>query len=337
MNETPYNFSYNPSLMKQASIVAGSVVGICLIVVAALYFTIIRPPSATVYPVQITIENGQGAQSIARELLGAGIVRSESIAQHLIVSEGGERKIQAGLYIFSKPLNIFAVARKIVKGDYGYVPVKITIPEGSNSKKIAEIVNSKFPDIATSTFEQFAVEKEGYLFPETYFFYPKATSTEILLRIEKQFNKTIANPSLTAEIERASTTLGMNLNQILTVASILEEEVQTTEDRKIVADLIYRRIKLGMPLQVDATLAYVTGKTSAELTLKDLRSDNPYNTYTNKGLPPTPISNPGLDAIEAALNPTPNDYLFYLSDKDGITHFSKTHEEHVKLKAKYLR
>lgn len=337
MNDTPYNFSYNTSLMKKASIIAGSVVGFCMVVLLALYMSIVRPPSSTVYPVQITVESGQGAQSIARELSRAGVVTSESIAQHLIVSEGGERKIQAGLYIFSKPMNVFAVARKIVKGDYGYVPVKITIPEGSNSRKIAEIVNLKFPDIATSTFESFAIKKEGYLFPETYFFYPKATSTEILARIELQFNKTISNPTLVTEIERASSTLGLSLDQILTVASILEEEVQTTEDRKIVADLIYRRMKLGMPLQVDATLAYVTGKTSAELTLKDLRSDNPYNTYTNKGLPPTPISNPGLDAIEAALNPTPNEYLFYLSDKDGITHFSKTHEEHVKLKAKYLR
>ena len=337
MNDLSYNFSHNTSLIKRASVIAGSIVGFFVVVLLVLYMFIVRPPSETVYPVQITIESGQGAQSIARELYNAGIVRSESVAQHLIVTYGGERRIQAGLYIFSKPITIFSAAGKIVKGDYGYIPVKITIPEGTNSKKIAAIVNSKFPDIATSTFETLAHEKEGHLFPETYFFYPKATSTEILARMEMQFDKIINQPSLQAEIQRASSTLGMSLEQILTVASILEEEVQTTVDRKIVADLIYRRMKLGMPLQVDATLAYVNGKTSAELTLKDLRSDNPYNTYTNKGLPPTPISNPGLDAIEAALNPTPNDYLFYLSDKDGITHFSKTHEEHVKLKAKYLK
>jgi UPF0755 protein len=121
------------------------------------------------------------------------------------------------------------------------------------------------------------------------------------------------------------------------MASILEAEVQTDADRAMVADLLWRRLEMGMALQVDCTLGYVLHKTSAELTLADLKADNPYNTYVYRGLPPTPISNPGAKSIEAALRPMANEHLFYLSDKDGITHFAETYEEHLANKKKYLR
>lgn len=297
----------------------------------SFFLFVVRAPSGVQYPVKITVESGQGAQSIAQELFENGVVRQPNFTQNLIVSKGGEKSIQAGTYIFKKPMYVFGVAEKIASGDFGYIPVKITVPEGTSSKKLAVIVNSKFPHVATSTFETLARAKEGYLFPETYFFIPEATEQEIIERMEVIFKRKID------EIQPQIKASGKTLSEILTIASILEGEVQTAEDRAMVADLLERRIKIGMPLQVDTTLVYVTGKTSATLTLKDLQTDGPYNTYTNKGLPPTPISNPGLDSMLAVLNPTPNEYLFYLSDKDGITRFSKTYAEHLKLKAKYLR
>lgn len=121
------------------------------------------------------------------------------------------------------------------------------------------------------------------------------------------------------------------------MASILEGEVRTFEDRKIVSDLLWRRIKIGMPLQVDATFSYINQKTTAELTLNDLKIDSPYNTYKYRGLPPTPISNPGMETLLAAAKPTANVYVFFLNDKDGTSHFSKTYAEHLKLKNKYLK
>ncbi|MBP6974439.1 MAG: endolytic transglycosylase MltG [Candidatus Pacebacteria bacterium] len=297
----------------------------------SFFLFVVRAPSGVQYPVKITVESGQGAQSIAQELFEHGIVRQSKFTQNLIVSKGGEKSIQAGTYIFKKPMYVFSVAEKIATGDFGYVPVKMTVPEGTNSKRLAVIIHSKFPHIATSTFETLARENEGYLFPETYFFAPEATELEILDRMKVIFNRKIE------PIKPQIVTSGKTLSEILTIASILEGEVQTAEDRAMVADLLERRMQIGMPLQVDATLVYTTGKTSATLTLKDLQTNGPYNTYTNKGLPPTPISNPGLDSILAVLNPIPNQYLFYLSDKDGITRFSKTYAEHLKLKAKYLR
>lgn len=308
-----------------------SLFALFIVGVIFFYLYIVRAPSLTMYPVKITVENGQGAQSIAYELFENGIVRQSKFTQNLIVSNGREKKIPAGTYIFKAPLNVFAVANRIASGDFGYIPTKVTIPEGTISKRLAVIVNSKFPHIATSTFEALAREKEGYLFPETYFFSPEVTEQEILDRMSVIFKRKIE------PLQDQIIASGKTLQEVLTLASILEGEVQTVEDKKLVADLLERRIKIGMPLQVDTTLVYSIGKTSAELTIKDLRTDGPYNTYTRKGLPPTPISNPGLDSIEAILNPTPNNYLFYLSDKDGITRFSRTHEEHVKLKQKYLR
>jgi UPF0755 protein len=322
---------HNSSIIRKIAITLLSLIALGLITLVCVYLFIIRAPFGTVYPVKITIENGQGVQSIANELYENGIVQSRKLTQNLIVSSGGEKKIPAGMYIFEQPLSMFGVAQKITSGDFDYVPVKITIPEGTNSKRLASIVNSKFPHIATSTFQDLAREKEGYLFPETYFFNPEATPEEIIERMSYIFEAKIS--SLQEQIQQS----GKSLQEILILASILEGEVQTTEDRGMVADLLNRRIKIGMPLQVDTTLGYILGKTSAELTLKDLQIDSPYNTYANKGLPPAPISNPGLNSIEAVLHPIPNQYIFYLSDKDGITRFSKTHDEHVRLKQKYLR
>jgi UPF0755 protein len=121
------------------------------------------------------------------------------------------------------------------------------------------------------------------------------------------------------------------------MASLIEEETATPEDRRIVSGILWKRLSSGMRLQVDATFAYTIGKGSLELTTEDLKSDSPYNTYRIYGLPPTPIVNPGLDAITAALHPTSSPYVYYLSDKNGVMHYSKTFEEHKLAKAKYLR
>lgn len=130
---------------------------------------------------------------------------------------------------------------------------------------------------------------------------------------------------------------GSTSPEIIIMASLLEKEAKTEQDRKIISGILWKRLDVGMPLQVDASLNYINGKTSAEMTQKDLNQDSPYNTYKYKGLPLTPICNPGLDAISVALNPISSPYWYYLSDKNGIIHFAKTFEEHKENKFKYLR
>jgi len=311
--------------------IAGILLATILIIFCILYHFFIQAPSATKYPVTVSVLGGQSAISISRELEKEGIVRSSQVTEALMTFDGGAKKIQAGMYVFSGPSSALTIAKRFSNADFGYQPVKITIPEGTNTYKISDIVHSKFPDIATSTFEALILPHEGYLFPETYFFPPMASSTDIISMMQDTFANRIVKlkPQITAS--------GHSESDIIIMASILEEEVKTTADRKMVADLLWRRLASGMPLQVDATLGYITGKTSAELTLSDLKIDSPYNTYINKGLPPHPISNPGMDAIEAAISPTPNKYLFYLSDKNGITHFATTYDEQLKLKQQYLQ
>ncbi len=332
---------YSPMRPQQRSLVNRTIWAVALLVVlfcallASLYAYVIRPPSSLDAfargPAVVTVESGQSAMGIARELKQLGLVRSARAAQSLIILRGGERSIQAGIYMFDAPQDIFTVAERVTRGDFGYTAVKLTVPEGTSSKKLAELVAEKFPHIDQAAFELLAKQKEGYLFPETYFFAPIATSDMIIAQMSKTFE------SEAKKLQEDILKSGRTLSEIIIMASILEGEVQTEEDRRMVADLLYRRIAAGMPLQVDTTLAYVTGKTSAELTTADLRLDDPFNTYVNKGMPPTPISNPGLDTIKAVLDPLPNPYVFYLSDKDGITRFSITHDEHVRAKNKYLR
>jgi UPF0755 protein len=317
----------NKTILK-VSVCAGLVL---IIIVCLLYIFTFSSPVFHQGPITVNIEPGQSVRSIARELKQDGVVKSAGASQILMVFFGGERNVKAGLYLFEEPENVFTVSRRIVRGDYGYIPVKLTIPEGTDSSKLSGLVHAKFPGITTSTVLALAKPLEGHLFPETYFFAPMITADSIIGRMASAFTAKIK--PYEGEIKAS----GRSSEDIIKMASILEAEVQTDSDRKAVADLLWRRLDNGMDLQVDSTLGYVFDKTSAQLTLADLKADNPYNTYAYKGLPPTPISNPGLESIEAALRPTHNAYLFYLSDKNGITHFAKTYAEHLANKKKYLK
>ncbi|MBC7981504.1 endolytic transglycosylase MltG, partial [Candidatus Parcubacteria bacterium] len=168
--------------------------------------------------------------------------------------------------------------------------------------------------------------KEGYLFPETYNYAPWVTLEDILKKIDAEFLKRTATYNLNAD----------DLKRILTIASILEKEVPHPEDMKIVSGIIQNRLSKNMPLQMDSTLGYFTGKASLELTTGDLQLDSPYNTYKVKGLPSGPIGNPGDVAIDAAINPNINEYIFFLSDSQGVNHYAKTYAEHLRNRKLYL-
>ena len=307
-----------------------SVFLLCVLVLSLMYFFVVRAPEFT-STVIVTIEPGQSTGSVTKELKSLGLIRSSSFAETLVVLFGGSRSIHAGMYEFKEPQNIFGVVTRIIRGDLGYVPVRLTIPEGFDSKQIANAIKEKFPNIDSTSTRTLLSAKEGYLFPDTYFFAPFTSADKIEEKLADTFTEKIK--SLDSNIKAS----GRSLDDVIKLASILEEEVRTKEDMRMVADIMLRRMKINMPLQVDCTLKYVLHKTSAELTSADLKKDGPYNTYTRRGLPATPISNPGLVSIDAALHPLANPYLFYLSDKDGITHFAKTYEEHLQNKKKYIK
>ena len=173
---------------------------------------------------------------------------------------------------------------------------------------------------------------EGYVFPETYRVFADATGEDVLTKALNTFDARIATPK-----QAAVNATGRNLFDVVTIASIIEREVQRPEDMAMVADLINRRLEIGMPLQMDSTVNYFTGKNDPSITFTDRDRPSPYNTYLNPGLPIGPISNPSEQAIDAVLNPSPNPYLFFLTTPQGEVIYSRTNDEHVRAKNRYLR
>ena len=174
---------------------------------------------------------------------------------------------------------------------------------------------------------------EGYLFPDTYRVFASTTADEIVRKMLGNFESKV-NPEMMTEISRQKKTL----HQIITMASVVEKEVTSKNDMKVVAGIFWDRIKNGQPLQSCATLAYILGENKAQYTYEDTRIVSPYNTYINQGLPRGPIANPGLNSISGAIYPTYTDYNYFLSRPDTKqTVFSKTYEEHNINKQKYLK
>jgi UPF0755 protein len=268
----------------------------------------------------VTVRSGAGLVEVANTLKDTGVIRSASWFRTVIVALGGESKLQSGDYHFSYPQNIYSVASKIIHGDYGIERVKVTIPEGFTKKKIQSLFDERFTAFDHREFMNAA--KEGYLFPDTYPIPVNATASSTIALLHDNFLKKIFPYS--GEIAAS----GRSLNEIITMASIIESEANTKIDRTIVSGILWKRLKQGLPLQVDATLTYINGKESKDMTQADLAVDSPYNSYVYKGLPPTPIANPGLESIEAALRPATSTYMYFLTGNDGKMYYAKTFDEH---------
>jgi UPF0755 protein len=244
---------------------------------------------------------------------------------------GGDTSIKAGDYYFERRVGIVHVALRLSHGAYGTKPVKITVPEGYNVYDIGILLESKLPHVNAKAFSIAAKPSEGYLFPDTYYFLPRVASTDIIDLMKDNFKAKIES------IKEAIATFGRPVKDVIIMASLLEEEARTDESRRIIAGILWKRLTIGMPLQVDAAFQYVNGKNTYQLTLDDLQADSPYNTYKYKGLPAGPISNPGLAAITAAVTPVQTKYLYYLSDKKGTLHYAENFEGHQRNRELYLR
>ena len=297
---------------------------------AFLYWQIFVPVQAGNYPIIIEVSQGDSFAAISDKLYAAHIIKNKFVFENFakIIKQDSNAKL--GEYTFHRPMNTFEVINKLVNARYEYIPVIITIKEGEDYRTISNTIYTNFKNVnKASTTEEISAlikAKEGYLFPETYNFAPFATIDDIFKKIDEEFVKRTAKYNLSAD----------DLRRIIIIASILEKEVPHPEDMKIVAGIINNRLSKGMPLQMDSTLGYFTGKASLELTRDDLQLDSPYNTYKIKGLPSGPIGNPGDIAIDAAINPDINEYIFFLSDKDGVNHYAKTYAEHLKNRKTYL-
>jgi len=293
--------------------------------ILSLFFSPKNFPKNTI----VHIESGSTLQKISIELERLNIIRSPLVFRMAVILMDKERGIIAGDYLLEKRLGPLALAKRFATGESKLEDKKLTIPEGWGIIEIGNYLEKKLIAFDKNLFYDLAKDKEGYLFPDTYFFYPSSKPDAVIKKMEDNFkDKVLVIPGILNNQR--------SLKEIITMASILEGEANTIESRKIVAGILWKRISLGMPLQVDATFKYINGKNTYELSLDDLKIDSPYNTYKYKGLPPTPINNPGLDSILDAMNPTKTNYLYFLSSRDGSMYYATSFEGHQVNRERYL-
>lgn len=302
-----------------------------LIVVSAVYIEGFKSPEGFPTDQYITIEDGSSLTSLADELEDLNIVRSAPLLKAVVFLRGGQRSVDAGDYVFAKPVGIFSIARIITTGAYGLEPIRITIPEGATVADMAIIYGKRLFKFDPENFFVEAIRYEGFLYPDTYYFLPNVREDEVIAVMRDNFNKRIT-PYI-QDIEESKYTL----KEIIILASIIEKEAWKEKDRKLISGVLQNRLEADMLLQVDATFTYTHGKGTYQITLAELSDEeNLYNTYVYKGLPPGPIAAVGDSSIEAALNPTQNDYIFYLADRKGNTYYSTTYAKHLAKKRQYV-
>jgi UPF0755 protein len=294
------------------------------------YIGLFKAPSDFSEEALFSLEKGQTLSKVASLLEENDLIRSRFWFETIVVTLGGEENVQAGDYVFTKPQGAFRIARRLIKGEFNLSPRKITVQEGLNIFEIADLLESKLLSFDKKKFLSLAEKKEGYLFPDTYFFAPNVRADTVIETMENNFSQKIK------EVEDKLEESEKTIEEVVTMASILETEARTKDSRRIISGILWKRLEEEMPLQVDVVFKYINGKNTYQLTREDLKTDSPYNTYLYKGLPPTPIANPGLDSILAALEPAETDYWYFMSDMRGNFYYSVTFEEHVMNKRLYL-
>ena len=299
----------------------------------SLFLVTARPSPEQWGVTKVYIPKGATYTEIEKMLIEKRLLRYPVAFRILVVGTMTGAKLQKGEYFFPARPSAFELWGKIVNGDVA--KYQVIIPDGSTIYDIAqtrgnlELANpSTF--LATATSPELALRMEipgstleGYLFPDTYTLVKDMSAEEILRVMVRQFQR-----KFTPEMERKGKEDGLTRNQIVTIASIIEKETGVEAEKPMVSAVIRKRLSLGMPLQMDPTIIYGLKKFGGNLTKKDLKTPNPYNTYLTPGLPPGPICNPGLSALVAAISPSDTDYLYFVSRNDGSHRFSRTLKEH---------
>ncbi len=306
---------------------------IVFFILASIYLVVLsRAPKDFPADKLVEVPEGTSIMKTGNMLEEMGIIKSAVMFQTLVIIFSGDRGVRSGYYLFDNPQSVFSIAEKLSFGKYGISRSKITLPEGTNSMEMAEVLSKALPRLNKDAFIDLGKKNEGYLFPETYYFFETATAQEVIDMLTNEFQ--IKLEPLLEEIANS----GHTQKEIITMASIIEKESNGRDDLEMISGILWNRLNRKMRLQVDATFLYANAETKSGFTTKDVKADtSPYNTYKNDGLPPGPISNPGLRTIKAALRPTKTSYLFYIHDRAGNVHYAKTYSEHQRNIATYLK
>ena len=346
--------------------ITGVIALVALVILLGVGFFSYKYVTSALQPVneestkEITVEipMGSGITSIASILENKGIIKDARIFKYYAKFKN-ESQFQAGSYTMTQAMTLDEIIKSLKTGKVYREPLfAITVPEGLTLDQIAAVVakkteytaeqfmekvtDKKFIDTMVADFPNLFTEEiydeniryalEGYLYPATFPFYEAQPSLEeIIETMIEATSKIVSNYSAALEEKE------MTVHELLTFASLLEKEATAQTDRETIASVFYNRLKIDMPLQTDPTVLYSLGSHKDRVLYEDLEIDNPYNTYKNTGLPPGPIAGAGKVSIEAALNPSNTDYLYFLADENGVNHFAKTYDEHLANIDKYLR
>ncbi|MDI9325528.1 MAG: endolytic transglycosylase MltG [Alphaproteobacteria bacterium] len=273
------------------------------------------------------ISNGETVRAISNRLAKDRFIESPILFEISIKIWGG--KVMAGSYHFPERQSVFMMAKDIASGDRHAKVLRITIKDGSTNTEIAKIVKEKYPNFDANAFLTLARKYQGYLYPDTYFFNEdEMIKPDILISLMRE-TFSIRTKNL---LNKPTYLNRYTLDEIVTIASIVDREGASFVDKRKIAGVIYNRLKQGIPLQVDVCFE---GKHTYSLSQKDLSSDDPYNTYKNKGLPPAPCGNPNVDSILASLRPIESEYVYFVGDGKH-TYFSKTLQEHAIKRSQYV-
>lgn len=346
---------------KKLFIVLGVILGIIMALIAT-YFILLTPSSKSNKVITFTVKKGDGKEKIVDNLKDAKLIRSKyATIIYLVIS--GNKNLQAGSYEFSRDMSTQDIIKSLNSGDVikEFKPsVKITLKEGVTlkeyMKQISDETNIDFDEaikkvndksflkglIADYWFltndildDDIYYALEGYLFPETYEFYKETTVEQVIRRILNVTNEKLS--PLKEEIKKSK----YSVHEIITIASIAEKEANKYEDRRMVAQVINKRLELNMSLGMDVTSYYGVQKSMKEtLTRVDLNDENPYNTRVTTfiGLPVGPICNPSLDSINAVLEPANTDYVYFVADVDsGKVYFAKDIDGFNELVRRYIK
>jgi UPF0755 protein len=302
------------------------------------------PVGGSSEPVKVVVPKGANAGQVGVKLRDQGLTRYTWVLPLMAKATGESGEIKAGEYLMSRNMSVKQMLEKLVKGDVA--AVWVTIPEGYTVRQIADrlserdLVNKQeFLAVARSSGKDYpkildihSQSLEGYLFPSTYLVPLQGNPRDIIAMMLDAFKTNVAMPlsedfaHVSADQSEESRLAAMH--RVVIVASLIEREAKVAKDRPLVSAVIWNRLRIGMKLDIDATVQYALGEHRDRLFYRDLAVRSAYNTYINPGLPPGPIANPGIDSIKAALHPADVSYLYYVALPDGSHKFSRTLEEH---------
>jgi UPF0755 protein len=272
-----------------------------------MYFLFAAPSDST--QTILHISKNETTVDIVKDLESKHVIRSVSLTRFLIRFLSSDGHIGRGDYLFEAHEGAFSVAWQLAHSNHRIKPVRVTLKEGATNQQMADMLGTLLPNFPKDVFLEKVSKQQGYLFPDTYFFFPLSTPDEIIEELSSNFKTKIA--SLQKDIDSSMYTK----EDVVIMASIVQKEAHGKDDAPTIAGILWKRIELGMPLQVDAAPI----------------------TYQEKGLPQTPIGNPGLIALDATVYPTSSPYLFYLHDKNGMVHWAKDFVQHKQNIANYLK